>query len=28
VLVEPRGYNLDAAQFVEFLRKGVEEYRK
>ena len=28
VLVEPRGYNLDAAQFVEFLRKGVEEYKK
>ena len=27
-LVEPRGYNLDAAAFVEFLKKGVEEYRK
>lgn len=28
VLAEPRGYNLDAQAFVEFLRKGVEEYRK
>ena len=28
ILVEPRGYNLDAAAFVEFLKKGVEEYRK
>jgi thiol:disulfide interchange protein DsbD len=28
ILVEPRGYNLDAQAFVEFLKKGVEEYRK
>ena len=28
ILVEPRGYNLDAQAFAEFLRKGVEEYRK
>jgi thiol:disulfide interchange protein DsbD len=28
ILAEPRGYNLDAQAFVEFLRKGVEEYRK
>ena len=28
VLVEPRGYNLDVAQFVEFLKSGVEAYRK
>ena len=28
VLAEPRGYNLDAQAFVEFLLKGVEEYRK
>ena len=28
VLAEPRGYNLDAQAFVEFLRKGVEEYKK
>ncbi|MBQ9137668.1 MAG: thioredoxin family protein [Alistipes sp.] len=28
VLVEPRGYNLDVAQFVEFLEAGVAEYRK
>ena len=28
ILTEPRGYNLDAQAFVEFLRKGVEEYRK
>ena len=27
VLVEPRGYNLDVAQFVEFLKSGVEAYR-
>ncbi len=28
VLVEPRGYNLDVAQFVDFLKRGVEAYRK
>ena len=28
ILVEPRGYNLDAAAFAEFLKKGVAEYRK
>ena len=28
ILVEPRGYNLDAQAFVEFLKKGIEEYRK
>lgn len=28
VLVEPRGYDLDAAAFADFLRKGVEEYKK
>ena len=28
ILVEPRGYNLEAQAFAEFLRKGIEEYRK
>ncbi len=28
VLVEPRGYNLDTEAFVEFLRSGIEAYRK
>ena len=28
ILTTPRGYNLDAAAFADFLRKGVEEYRK
>ena len=28
ILVEPRGYNLDAAAFAEFLKQGVAEYRK
>jgi thiol:disulfide interchange protein DsbD len=28
VLVEPRGYDLDVAAFADFLRKGVEEYKK
>ena len=28
LLVEPRGYNLDVAEFVEFLRKGVEAYKR
>ena len=28
ILVEPRGYNLDVAEFVEFLRKGVEAYKR
>ena len=28
VLGTPRGYDLDVTGFVEFLRKGVEEYRK
>ena len=28
VLVEPRGYNLDVAEFVDFLKRGVEAYRK
>lgn len=28
VLVEPRGYNLDVAEFVEFLKSGVEAYHK
>ena len=27
VLGEPRGYNLDVNAFVEFLKKGVEEYK-
>ena len=27
-LVEPRGYNLDAQAFAEFLREGVKQYRK
>ena len=28
ILTEPRGYNLDTQAFADFLRKGVEEYRK
>lgn len=28
ILVEPRGYNLDVDEFVAFLRKGLEAYRK
>ena len=28
ILVDPRGYNLDTQAFADFLRKGVEEYRK
>ena len=28
ILGEPRGYNLSVEGFVEFLRKGVEEYKK
>ena len=28
ILVEPRGYNRDIPSFIEFLKKGVEEYRK
>lgn len=28
VLVEPRGYNLDVAEFVKFLKSGVEAYHK
>jgi thiol:disulfide interchange protein DsbD len=28
ILVEPRGYNLDAQAFAEFLREGVKQYRK
>ena len=28
ILVEPRGYNLDAAAFAQFLKQGVAEYRK
>ena len=28
ILTTPRGYNLDAAAFADFLRKGVDEYRK
>ena len=27
VLVDPRGYDLDVANFVEFLRSGIEAYR-
>lgn len=27
-LVEPRGYDLDAAAFVDFLKRGIEAYRK
>lgn len=28
MLAEPRGYNLDVADFVKFLQKGLEEYGK
>jgi thiol:disulfide interchange protein DsbD len=28
VLVEPRGYDLDVQEFIDFLKKGVEEYKK
>ena len=28
ILVEPRGYDLSVEGFVEFLKKGVEEYKK
>lgn len=28
LLAEPRGYNLDATGFAEFLRRGVEEYKR
>ena len=28
ILVEPRGYNLDAQAFAEFLREGIKQYRK
>ena len=28
ILVDPRGYNLDTQAFADFLRKGIEEYRK
>ncbi len=28
VLIEPRSYDLDVAGFIEFLRRGVEEYKK
>jgi thiol:disulfide interchange protein DsbD len=28
VLGEPRGYDLSVEKFVEFLKKGVEEYKK
>lgn len=27
-LVEPRGYNLDVAAFIDFLKRGVEAYKK
>ena len=27
-LVEPRGYDLDVAAFVDFLKRGIEAYRK
>ncbi|HSA04408.1 MAG TPA: thiol:disulfide interchange protein, partial [Tenuifilaceae bacterium] len=27
-LVEPRGYNLDIEEFIKFLDKGVEEFKK
>ena len=28
ILVEPRGYNLDVNEFIAFLRKGLEAYKK
>ena len=28
ILVEPRGYDLSVEGFVEFLKKGIEEYKK
>ena len=28
VLIEPRSYDLDVAGFIDFLRRGVEEYKK
>ena len=28
ILVEPRGYNLDVNEFIAFLRKGLEAYKR